>query len=85
MALNGLPFGHSVAFGDGVADTVANVVAGMKSGDNILAVISWPDAGTSVRGDDADDFTAGNGTMTGATVSLTGRQFMVVFTSAPSS
>lgn len=85
MSIPGLPFQHSIGHGDGLAATNAMTVPGIRSGDNVLAVMSWPDAGGSVRGDDADDFTAGNGTLTGATVDLSSRQFTVIWSSDPSS
>jgi hypothetical protein len=85
MSINGLPFGHSIGFFDGAADTVEMDVSGIKSGDNLLAVFSWPDAGTSVRGDDKTDFTVGDGTLEAATISLAARQCVAIWTSAPAS
>lgn len=85
MAINGLPFQHSVGFGNGLADTNPMAVSGIKSGDNLLAVLSWPDAGGSVRGDDKTDFTVGNGTLTAATIDLSGRQFVAIWSSDPAS
>jgi hypothetical protein len=85
MAINGLPFDHSVGFGNGVTNGSDNLISGIKSGDNLLAVMSWPDAGTSVRADDVADFTVGDGEITAATIDLSGRQVCAIWTSAPSS
>lgn len=85
MAVNGLPFSHSIGFGDGLAATNAMAVSGITSSDNLLAVMSWPDAGTSVRSDAVSDFTVGDGTITAGTISLASRQFVAIWTSAPSS
>lgn len=85
MAINGLPFQHSVGFGDGLAATNAMAVSGIKSGDNLLAVLSWPDAGGSVRGDAISDFTVADGTLTAATISLASRQFIAIWSGDPAS
>jgi hypothetical protein len=85
MSINGLPFGHSIGFFNGLADTVEMTLPGIKSGDNLLAVFSWPDAGTSVRGDAKADFTVGDGTIEAATIDLSARQCVAIWTSAPAS
>lgn len=85
MAINGLPFQHSVGFGDGLAATNAMAVSGIKAGNNLLAVLSWPDAGGSVRGDDKTDFTVAAGTLTAGTIDLSGRQFVAIWSDDPAS
>lgn len=81
--IHGLPFQQSIGFGDGLADTVAMAVTGITTSDNLLAVLSWPDAGTSVKGEDVTDFTVGAGTITAGTIDLTGRKFVAIWSSAP--
>lgn len=83
--INGLPFNHSIGYGDGQADSVATAIEGIKSGDNLLAVLSWPDAGGSVRGDDKTDFTVADGTITPGTIDLSGRHVCAIWTNAPAS
>lgn len=85
MAINGLPFQHSVGFGTGAADTVAMDVSGIKSGNNLLAVLSWPNAGGSVRGDDKSDFTVADGTLTAGTIDLSSRKFVAIWSTDPAS
>lgn len=85
MSVNGLPFSHSIGFFNGLAATNGMAVGGIKSGDNLLAVFSWPDAGTSVRGDDKTDFTVGAGTLTAGTIDLSDRQCVAIWTDAPAS
>lgn len=79
--IHGLPFQQNQGFGNGLADTVPMSFAGIKSGDNLLAVLSWPDAGTSVRGEDITDFTVGDGTLTAGTIDLSGRKFVAIWSS----
>lgn len=81
--IHGLPFQHSIGFGDGLADTNPMAVAGIKSGDNLLAVLSWPDAGTDVLGEDITDFTVGAGTLTAGTIDLSSRKFVAIWSTAP--
>lgn len=83
MGINGLPFQHSVGFGNGLTATNPMAVGGIKSGDNLLAVLSWPDAGGSVRGEDKTDFTVAAGTITAGTIDLSGRQFCAIYSSDP--
>lgn len=85
MAINGLPFHHSVGYFDGLTSSTAMAVSGIKSGDNLLAVLSWPDAGGSVRGDDKTDFTVADGELTAATIDLSGRQCCAIWSADPAS
>lgn len=85
MAINGLPFQHSVGFFNGLASGNAMAVEGIKSGDNLLAVFSWPDAGTSVKGEDKTDFTVADGELTAATIELAARQCCAIWSTDPAS
>lgn len=84
MALNSVPFDHSVGFFAGLADTNAMALDGIKSGDNLLAVISWTAAGVTV-GQDITDFTVGAGTITAGTIDLSNQTGVAIWTNAPAS
>lgn len=80
--INGLPCGQNIGFGSGLAATNAMAVEGIKSTDNLLAVISWTAAGVFV-GQDVSDFTVGSGTITAGTIDLSSTTFVAVWTDAP--
>jgi hypothetical protein len=82
MAINGLPCDHSVGFGAGLASSNDMDVEGIKSGDNLLAVISWDSSGNFV-GHDVTDFTVGNGTLNASSISLASETFVAIWTNAP--
>lgn len=82
--IHGLPCDHSVGFGAGLAATNAMAVEGIKSGDNLLAVISWTAAGVFV-GQDKTDFTVAAGTITAGTIDLSSTTFVAIWTNAPAS
>lgn len=82
--IQGLPVGHSTGYGDGLAATNAMAVEGIRAGDNLLAVISWPDALGGARADDVGDFTVAAGTITAGTIDLTNRRFVAIWTEEPS-
>ena len=84
--INGLPCNQNIGFGAGVADTEDTVIPGIKSGDNLLAVISWTPAGVFV-GQDKTDFTVAAGMITGATIDLSaaGTRVVAIWTDAPDS
>lgn len=84
MALNSVPFDHSIGFGSGLTATNAMALEGIKSGDNLLAVISWTAAGVTV-GQDVTDFTVGSGTITAGTIDLSSQTFVAIWTNAPAS
>lgn len=85
MAINGLPCDHSVGFGSGLASGNPMDVEGIKSGDNLLAVISWDESTGIFVGQDKTDFTVGSGTLQAATIDLTGEKFVAIWTNAPDS
>lgn len=78
-----LPFPVSMEVISGLTATNAMTCAGLKSTDNVLAVISFTDSTGLVVGQDVTDFTAADGTITAATVSLANMKALVVWTSAP--
>jgi hypothetical protein len=82
--IHGLPCDHSTGFGAGLAATNAMAVEGIKSGDNLLAVISWTAAGVFV-GQDKTDFTVAAGTITAGTIDLSSTTFVAIWTNAPAS
>ena len=82
--INGLPFDHSIGFGVGAEDTVAMPLEGIKSTDNLLAVISWTAAGVFV-GRDVSDFTVADGEITAGTIDLSNTTFVAIWTNAPAS
>ena len=82
MSINGLPCDQGIGFGAGLAATNAMAVEGIKSGDNLLAVISWTAAGVFV-GQDKTDFTVAAGTITAGTIDLSSTTFVAIWTNAP--
>ena len=82
MAINGLPCDQGIGFGAGLAATNAMAVEGIKSGDNLLAVISWTAAGVFL-GQVKTDFTVAAGTITAATIDLSSTTFVAIWTNAP--
>lgn len=84
MPIAGLPADHSTGNGDGLAATNAMALGGIKSGDNLLAVISWDPATTgSMLGRDVADFTVADGSITAGTIDLSGLRFVAVWEPAP--
>ena len=82
MAISGLPCDMSSGFGVGLASSNAMALEGIKSGDNLLALISFTDAGVFL-GRDKTDFTVAAGTLTGATINLSSHKFVAIWTNAP--
>ena len=85
--INGLPFDHAEGFGDGLGIGVALPLGGIKSGDNLLAVISWiPSTGVVVHRA-ATDFVVADGKITANTIdmSASGTKFVAIWTNAPDS
>lgn len=82
--LHGLPFNHSVGFGAGLAATNAMALPGIKSGDNLIAVISFTTAGVVV-GRAVSDFTVAADSITAGTIDLSSTKFVAIWTSAPAS
>lgn len=83
MAIPGTIFDHSTANFAGLTATNAMAVEGIKSGDNLLAVIAWEDDGSAVDGQDISDFTVGAGTITAGTIDLSGKTGVAIWTNAP--
>ena len=84
MSMPGVIFDHSTGNGAGLAATNAMAVEGIKSGDNLLTVISWTAAGVVV-GRDPADFTVAAGTITAGTIDLSSTTFIATWTNAPAS
>ncbi len=62
-------------------------VDGIKSGDNLLHVVSWvPSTGVYI-GRDVSDFTVADGSITAGTIDLSaaGTKFHALWTNAPAS
>lgn len=85
MSLRSAPFPVSQEWGAGLTATNAMTVAGIKSTDNLLAVISIHNTTGVVVGRDITDFTVGNGTITAGTIDLSSTKFLAIWTSAPAS
>lgn len=86
MAINGLTCDHSIGFFAGLAATNAMALEGIKSGDNLLAVISWTSAGAGThKGEAVTDFTVAAGTITAGTIDLSNRTGVAIWTNAPAS
>ena len=83
--INGLPCDQGLGFGDGLASTNAMAVGGIKSGDNLLAVISWVPSTGVYLGRDKTDFTVADGSITAGTIDLSasGTKFVAIWTNAP--
>lgn len=79
MSIPGFQFDHSIANFAGLAATNAMAVGGIKSADNLLAVVSWTAAGV-VNGHDITDFTVADGTITAGTIDLSSRTGVVIWT-----
>lgn len=85
MALNGFPVDHSMGYFAGLASSNAMDVEGIKTGDNLLAVVSMTSAGVAT-GHDPGDFTVGSGTLTAGTIDLSGQSVcLAIWTNAPAS
>jgi hypothetical protein len=83
--IDGLPCDQAIGFGDGLVHTSALALGGIKSSDNLLAVISWvPSTGVYI-GRDVTDFTVADGSITAASVDLSaaGTKFVAIWTNAP--
>lgn len=83
--INGLPCNQNIGFGSGLTATNAMAVEGIKSGDNLLAVISFTAGGAVVVGQDKTDFTVAAGTITAGTIDLSSTSFVAIWTDAPAS
>lgn len=83
--IHGLPCNQNVGFGSGLAATNAMAVEGIKSTDNLLAVISFGAGGVTPVGRDVTDFTVGSGTITAGTIDLSSLSFVAVWSDAPAS
>ena len=83
--IHGLPCDQALGFGDGLAATNAMAVGGIKSTDNLLAVISYVPSTGVYLGRDVTDFTVADGTLTAASVDLSaaGTKFVAIWTNAP--
>lgn len=75
----------AIGYGSGLAATNAMALGGIKSGDNLLAVISFTAAGATPVGRAISDFTVGNGTITAGTIDLSSLKFVALYTRAPAS
>ncbi len=85
--INGLPCDHALGFGDGLAATNNMAVGGIKSGDNLIAVISWVPSTGVYLGRDVTDFTVSAGNINAGTIDLSaaGTKFVAIWTNAPAS
>ena len=83
--INGLPFDQGIGFGDGLASGNAMALGGIKSGDNLIAVISWVPSTGVYLGRDVTDFTLTDGAINAATINLSaaGTKFVAIWTNAP--
>lgn len=83
--INGLPCDQGIGFGAGLAATNAMAVGGIKSGDNLLAVISWVPSTGIYLGRAVSDFTVTDGAINAGTIDLsaTGTKFVAIWTNAP--
>ena len=82
MAINGLPCDQGIGFGVGLAATNSMALEGIKSGDNLLALVSWTAAGVFL-GQVKTDFTVAAGGITAATIDLSSQKFVAIWTNAP--
>jgi hypothetical protein len=73
-----LPCDFSQAGANGAADAVAVNVSGIKTGDELMAVISWEPGGDPAPVD-TTDFTVGDGTITAATIDTTDKLLWVIW------
>ena len=83
--INGLPCDQGIGFGAGLASGNAMAVDGIKSGDNLIAVISWVPSTGVYLGRDVTDFTLTDGAINAATINLSaaGTKFVAIWTNAP--
>ena len=86
MAINGLPFDHSIGFGAGLASGNPMAVEGIAATDNLIAMFYWA-AATGATPNDVvlTDVTVGAGTLTCATTELANQTFCAIWTQAPAS
>ena len=73
-----LPVDWSCTQATGAADTVAINVSGIKTGDELLALVAWS-AGVDPAPVDTSDFTVADGTITGATLTTAGKLLWVMW------
>jgi len=86
MAIPGLTCDHSIGGFAGLAATNAMALDGIKSGDNLLWVVSWTSAGAGTHvGADKTDFTVAAGSITAGTIDLSSRTGIACWTEAPAS
>jgi hypothetical protein len=83
--IHGMKGDQSIGYGSGLAATNAIALSGIKVGDRLLAVISFTAAGATPNGRAITDFTVGAGTITAATIDLTGLRFVAIWTSVAGS
>lgn len=76
-----LPVDYSEVGAVGAADTVAISVSGIKTGDELLALISW-EPGSDPAPLDTSDYTVGDGIITGATIDSSGKLLWVIWSEA---
>lgn len=81
--IEGAPFPVSEEWGAGLAATNAMAIGGIKSGDNLLAVVSIHDTSGLVIPRAVSDFTVADGSITAGTIDLSSTKFVAVWTSAP--
>ncbi|MDK1104291.1 MAG: hypothetical protein QGD93_11880 [Actinomycetota bacterium] len=83
--IDGLPCDHAIGFGDGLATGNPMPLGGIKSSDNLLAVISWVPSTGVYLSRDADDFTVTAGAIEASTedMSDSGTKFVAIWTNAP--
>jgi hypothetical protein len=73
-----LPVNYSETGAIGAADTEAVSVSGILTGDELLAVIAW-EPGNDPSTIDCSDYTVGDGTITGATISTADKLLWVMW------
>jgi len=73
-----LPVNYAEAGAVGAADTDPVSVSGIKTGDELLAVIAW-EPGNDPEMIDASDYTVGDGTITGGTISTADKLLWVIW------
>lgn len=73
-----LPVDYSEAGATGAAAAAAVSVTGIKTGDELLAVISWA-PGADPAPVDTTDYTVADGTITGATISTANKLLWVIW------
>ncbi len=83
--INGLPCDQGIGFGDGLGSGNPMAVGGIKSGDNLIAVISWVPSTGVYLGRDVTDFTLTDGAINAGTIDLSasGTKFVAIWTNAP--